>query len=164
MEQLLQEVVVYVFNAVWPPLEIHLVQVSLVAAGVTLQRMHACNATYKRSRTARLQLWALQISTRQISAYWSAYTHTHQHPLSPPPQAMLEAFVHDPLINWRLLNATEAATEAALARDTQDGAAAAAGGAGGPGPAAGAAAAAGAPGFMGQQPVRSAAAGEGRRE
>jgi hypothetical protein len=31
---------------------------------------------------------------------------------------MLEAFVHDPLINWRLLNATEAATEAALARDT----------------------------------------------
>lgn len=34
--------------------------------------------------------------------------------------------MHDPLINWRLLNATEAATEAALARDTQDGAAAAA--------------------------------------
>ncbi|PNW79096.1 hypothetical protein CHLRE_09g400553v5 [Chlamydomonas reinhardtii] len=30
--------------------------------------------------------------------------------------AMLEAFVHDPLINWRLLNTTEAATEAALAR------------------------------------------------
>ncbi|KAG2491268.1 hypothetical protein HYH03_010473, partial [Edaphochlamys debaryana] len=34
--------------------------------------------------------------------------------------AMLEAFVHDPLINWRLLNTTEAATEAALAR-TGDG-------------------------------------------
>jgi hypothetical protein len=48
---------------------------------------------------------------------------------------MLEAFVHDPLINWRLLNATEAATEAALARDTQDGAAAAAA-TGGQGPAA----------------------------
>lgn len=30
--------------------------------------------------------------------------------------AMLEAFVHDPLINWRLLNAAEAATEAALGR------------------------------------------------
>lgn len=30
--------------------------------------------------------------------------------------AMLEAFVHDPLINWRLLNTTEAATDAALAR------------------------------------------------
>ncbi len=30
--------------------------------------------------------------------------------------AMLEAFVHDPLINWRLLNTTEAATEAALGR------------------------------------------------
>jgi FKBP12-rapamycin complex-associated protein len=54
-------------------------------------------------------------------------------------QAMLEAFVHDPLINWRLLNATEAATEAALARDTDGTAAAAAGGAGG-------AAGAGAPG------------------
>lgn len=32
--------------------------------------------------------------------------------------AMLEAFVHDPLINWRLLNTTEAATEAALARES----------------------------------------------
>ncbi|GIL87381.1 hypothetical protein Vretimale_1690 [Volvox reticuliferus] len=30
--------------------------------------------------------------------------------------AMLEAFVHDPLINWRLLNTTEAPTEPALAR------------------------------------------------
>lgn len=44
---------------------------------------------------------------------------------------MLEAFVHDPLINWRLLNATEAATEAALARDTDGTAAAGAGGAAG---------------------------------
>eukprot|EP00879_Flechtneria_rotunda_P007003 GHRR01007352.1.p1 GENE.GHRR01007352.1~~GHRR01007352.1.p1 ORF type:complete len:2075 (+),score=775.15 GHRR01007352.1:2-6226(+) len=45
--------------------------------------------------------------------------------------AMLEAFVHDPLINWRLLHTTEAATEAALARDSQDAgtAGAAAGGA-----------------------------------
>ena len=32
--------------------------------------------------------------------------------------AMLEAFVHDPLINWRLLNTTEAATEAARDHDT----------------------------------------------
>lgn len=32
--------------------------------------------------------------------------------------AMLEAFVHDPLINWRLLNTAEAATEIALARET----------------------------------------------
>ncbi|KAK9806197.1 hypothetical protein WJX72_004970 [[Myrmecia] bisecta] len=31
--------------------------------------------------------------------------------------AMLEAFVHDPLINWRLLNTTDAAAETALARD-----------------------------------------------
>ncbi|MEW5302322.1 MAG: hypothetical protein WDW36_005122 [Sanguina aurantia] len=37
--------------------------------------------------------------------------------------AMLEAFVHDPLINWRLLNTTEAATEAALAREHETGAA-----------------------------------------
>jgi FKBP12-rapamycin complex-associated protein len=42
--------------------------------------------------------------------------------------AMLEAFVHDPLINWRLLNTTEAATEAALARESQETAAAAGGG------------------------------------
>lgn len=35
--------------------------------------------------------------------------------------AMLEAFVHDPLINWRLLNTTEATTEAALARETDGG-------------------------------------------
>jgi FKBP12-rapamycin complex-associated protein len=28
--------------------------------------------------------------------------------------AMLEAFVHDPLINWRLLNTTEAVGEAAF--------------------------------------------------
>jgi FKBP12-rapamycin complex-associated protein len=28
--------------------------------------------------------------------------------------AMLEAFVHDPLINWRLLNTTDAATGAAM--------------------------------------------------
>jgi hypothetical protein len=48
--------------------------------------------------------------------------------------AMLEAFVHDPLINWRLLNAAEAATEAALARDTDAaGAGAGAGAAGGGG-------------------------------
>lgn len=47
-------------------------------------------------------------------------------------QAMLEAFVHDPLINWRLLNTTEAATEAALARETQEVAAAAAAGGAGP--------------------------------
>ena len=33
--------------------------------------------------------------------------------------AMLEAFVHDPLINWRLLNTTEAATDTALARETE---------------------------------------------
>ncbi len=38
--------------------------------------------------------------------------------------AMLEAFVHDPLINWRLLNTTEAATEAALARESDGGQAA----------------------------------------
>lgn len=48
--------------------------------------------------------------------------------------AMLEAFVHDPLINWRLLNTTEAATEAALGREANaagaGGAAAAAGGGG----------------------------------
>lgn len=43
---------------------------------------------------------------------------------------MLEAFVHDPLINWRLLNTTEPATEAALARESQDLTAAAAGGGG----------------------------------
>ncbi len=30
--------------------------------------------------------------------------------------AMLEAFVHDPLINWRLLHTAEAGPEAALAR------------------------------------------------
>lgn len=34
--------------------------------------------------------------------------------------AMLEAFVHDPLINWRLLNTTDAATEAALGRTGGD--------------------------------------------
>jgi hypothetical protein len=54
--------------------------------------------------------------------------------------AMLEAFVHDPLINWRLLNAAEAATEAAIARDADGGAA---GGAAAPGAAPGGAAAAG---------------------
>jgi hypothetical protein len=67
--------------------------------------------------------------------------------------------VHDPLINWRLLNATEAATEAALARDTDGTAAAAAGGAGG---AAGAAAGAGAPGgviLASAQPVSTGVVG-----
>lgn len=34
--------------------------------------------------------------------------------------AMLEAFVHDPLINWRLLNTTEANTEVALGRTGGD--------------------------------------------
>jgi hypothetical protein len=43
--------------------------------------------------------------------------------------AMLEAFVHDPLINWRLLNAAEAANEAALAREGGEAGAAAAPGA-----------------------------------
>lgn len=61
--------------------------------------------------------------------------------------AMLEAFVHDPLINWRLLNTTEAATEAALGREANaagaGGVAAGGGGTGGgapgqPGAAAGA--------------------------
>lgn len=32
--------------------------------------------------------------------------------------AMLEAFVHDPLINWRLLNTTDAAPET-LAREAE---------------------------------------------
>jgi FKBP12-rapamycin complex-associated protein len=41
--------------------------------------------------------------------------------------AMLEAFVHDPLINWRLLNTAEAATETALARETDAGVGGAAG-------------------------------------
>ena len=31
--------------------------------------------------------------------------------------AMLEAFVHDPLINWRLLNTTDTVPDAAMARD-----------------------------------------------
>ena len=30
--------------------------------------------------------------------------------------AMLEAFVHDPLINWRLLNTNDAADQAAIAQ------------------------------------------------
>ena len=34
--------------------------------------------------------------------------------------AMLEAFVHDPLINWRLLNTPEAAPEAAPPHELQD--------------------------------------------
>jgi hypothetical protein len=62
-------------------------------------------------------------------------------------QAMLEAFVHDPLINWRLLNTTEAATEAALGRESQEAAAAAAAG--------------GAPGAAGGVAVGGAAAGGG---
>ena len=33
--------------------------------------------------------------------------------------AMLEAFVHDPLINWRLLNTTDATAEATLVRDAE---------------------------------------------
>lgn len=58
--------------------------------------------------------------------------------------AMLEAFVHDPLINWRLLNAAEAAAEAALARESDAAAAAAqAGAAGGQAPGVAAAAVAG---------------------
>jgi hypothetical protein len=66
---------------------------------------------------------------------------------------MLEAFVHDPLINWRLLNTTEAATEAALARESQEAAAAAAAAGAAPGGVAGAAAgtvaaAAGVPGAV----------------
>jgi FKBP12-rapamycin complex-associated protein len=64
-------------------------------------------------------------------------------------QAMLEAFVHDPLINWRLLNTTEAATEAALARESQEAAAAAA------------AAGGGAPGAAGGVAVGAAAAAVG---
>ena len=32
--------------------------------------------------------------------------------------AMLEAFVHDPLINWRLLNTTDTVPETATSRDT----------------------------------------------
>ncbi|GBF92738.1 hypothetical protein Rsub_05107 [Raphidocelis subcapitata] len=71
--------------------------------------------------------------------------------------AMLEAFVHDPLINWRLLNAAEAATEAALARE--DGGATA-GGAGAAAAGAGAgAAAAGEP--LGQQQAAAAGPGPG---
>ena len=31
--------------------------------------------------------------------------------------AMLEAFVHDPLINWRLLNTTDTVPETATSRD-----------------------------------------------
>jgi hypothetical protein len=60
---------------------------------------------------------------------------------------MLEAFVHDPLINWRLLNTTEPITEAALGRESQEAAAAAAGG--------------GAPGAAGGVAVGGAAAGAG---
>ena len=33
--------------------------------------------------------------------------------------AMLEAFVHDPLINWRLLNTTDANTDLPGARDIE---------------------------------------------
>jgi len=33
--------------------------------------------------------------------------------------AMLEAFVHDPLINWRLLNTTDTNTDLAVARDVE---------------------------------------------
>jgi hypothetical protein len=51
--------------------------------------------------------------------------------------------VHDPLINWRLLNTTEAATEAALGREEA------------------AAAAGGAPGAAGAVAVGGAAAGGG---
>jgi hypothetical protein len=84
--------------------------------------------------------------------------------INPPPvpvQAMLEAFVHDPLINWRLLNATEAATEAALARDT-DGAAAAAAAGGAPGVTAAPGGAAGGGGIMsGAQPVSNTHQGWG---
>ena len=33
--------------------------------------------------------------------------------------AMLEAFVHDPLINWRLLNTTDTAADAHLVREAE---------------------------------------------
>lgn len=33
--------------------------------------------------------------------------------------AMLEAFVHDPLINWRLLNTTDAAPDSIPPRETE---------------------------------------------
>jgi FKBP12-rapamycin complex-associated protein len=45
--------------------------------------------------------------------------------------AMLEAFVHDPLINWRLLNANDATTTTEILRPPQAGPGGATGGAGG---------------------------------